>query len=58
MGDKGNGRRKGNSGLIFVMAMVTGTAMATTTTAMIDHCSFHDSDGTIVAIIYFSFYIQ
>ncbi len=36
-----------------VMAMV----MAMTMTAMIDCCLFHDSDGTVAAFIYFSFYI-
>ncbi len=41
----------------FVMSMVTAMATATTITSMINHCSFHDSVGTIVAIIYFSFYI-
>jgi hypothetical protein len=39
------------------MSMVTVMAMAMTMTAMIDHCLFYDSNGTIAAIIYISFYI-
>jgi hypothetical protein len=37
------------------MSMATATAMAMTTTAMIDCHWFHDGHGKIVAIIYFSF---
>jgi hypothetical protein len=37
------------------MSMVTVTVMATTTIAMINHCLFYDCNGTIAAIIYFSF---
>ncbi len=40
------------------MSMVMVTAMATTTIAMIDCHSLYDSDGTIAAITYFSFYIR
>jgi hypothetical protein len=39
---------------VFV-AMVRARAMATATTAMIDRHSFHDSNGTIAAIIYILF---
>ncbi len=51
------GGGKGLVGQFIVMVMVTAMAMAATTTAMIDWCSFHDSDGTIAAIMYFYFYI-
>ncbi len=51
----GGGRRK--VGWFFVMSMVTVTAMATTAIAMIDHCSFYTSNGTIATILYYSFYI-
>ncbi len=40
------------------MSMVKATAMATTTTAMIDCHLFHDSDGTKAVIIYFSFFFN
>jgi hypothetical protein len=39
------------------MSMVTVTAMAMTTIAMIDCHLFYDSDGTIAAMMYFSIYI-
>jgi hypothetical protein len=39
------------------MSMVTVTAMATTMIAMINPHLFYDSNGTMVAIIYFSVYI-
>jgi hypothetical protein len=39
------------------MSMVMVTVMATTTIAMIDRHLFYDSNGTIAAITYFSFYI-
>ncbi len=52
------GGGRGKVGCFFVMSMVAVMAMATTTTVMIDHRLFYDSNGTIVAIIYFSFYIR
>ncbi len=51
----GGGREK--VGQFFVMSMVTVMAMARTTIAMIDCCSFYDSNGTIAVIICFSFYV-
>jgi hypothetical protein len=39
------------------MSIVMVTAMAMAMIAMIDHHLFCDSDGTIAAIVYFSFYI-
>jgi hypothetical protein len=59
--DKGNGRRERKRWLFFAMAMVMAmlTAAATgMTTAMTDHHLLHDSNETIAAIMYFSFYIQ
>jgi hypothetical protein len=57
LGMKVIGGGRGNVGCLFVMSMVMATAMATTMIAMIDCHSFYDSNGTIAAIIYFSFYI-
>ena len=58
VGGKGNGRREGKSGLIFIISMVTVKMMATTTIAMIDCCSFYDSNGTMAVIIYIFFHIR
>jgi hypothetical protein len=52
----GGGRAK--VGWFFVMSMVTVTAMATTTIAMINPCLFYQSNGTMAVIIYFLFYIR
>ncbi len=52
------GGGRGNVGCFFVLSMATVMAMSTTMTTMIDHRLFYDSDGTIAAIIYFSFYIE
>jgi hypothetical protein len=50
------GGGRGKVGQFFVMSMVMVMVMATTTTAMIDCCLFHDSDGTIAAMIYIFLY--
>jgi hypothetical protein len=45
--------------LTITVVILTAKAMAmmmATATAMINHCMFYDSDKTIVAIIYFSFF--
>ncbi len=55
---KAMGGGRGMVGCFFVMSMVMVTAMAMTTIAVIDCCLFYDSNGTIAAIICFSFYIR
>ncbi len=51
------GGRRTKVGLFFVMSMVTVAVMAMTMIAMINLCSFYQSNGTMAVIIYFSFYI-
>ncbi len=58
MGNKGNGRRGGDSGLIFCNGDSDGDGNGNATTAMIDCHLLHNSDRRIAVITYFSFYIQ
>jgi hypothetical protein len=47
----------GGGGWQVIDAIFTVMAMATTMIAMINPCSFYQSNGTVAVIIYFSFYI-